>query len=106
MGKCAQKSTNEIQMNLLYTKRAKSDVECAFVWYERQKKGLGFDFLDCVEISVKLILDTPEMYRIYYSNFRGCVIRRFPFTVFYTVEDNEIVIHSIFDSRQDPEKRP
>ncbi|MEA1968593.1 MAG: type II toxin-antitoxin system RelE/ParE family toxin [Thermodesulfobacteriota bacterium] len=93
-------------MKLRYTERAKDDVEFAFIWYERQRRGLGFEFLDCVEIAVKSILDKPEMYRIYYSNLRGCVIRRFPFTVFYTVEDNEIVVHSVFDSRQDPEKRP
>jgi len=68
--------------------------------------GLGFEFLDCVENAVKSILDNPEMYRIYYSIFRGCVVRRFPFSVYYTIENNEIIVHSVFDSRQDPEKRP
>lgn len=93
-------------MNLRYTDRAKDDLELAFVWYERQRRGLGFEFLDCVEYAVKSILDDPEMYRLYFSVFRGCVVRRFPFSVFYTVENNEIVVHSIFDNRQDPEKRP
>jgi plasmid stabilization system protein ParE len=93
-------------MNLRYTDRAKDDVELAFAWYERQRRGLGFEFLDCVEIAVKSILDNPEMYRVYYSIFRGCVIRRFPFFVFYTIENNEIVVHSVFDNRQDPKKRP
>ena len=71
---------------------------------------MGFQFLDCVEIAVKSILEKPEMYRIHYSIFKGCVIRRFPFSVFYTVEDTdedtEIVVHSVFDNRQDPDKRP
>jgi plasmid stabilization system protein ParE len=93
-------------MKLRYTDRAKDDVELAFAWYERQRRGLGFEFLDCVEIAVKLIIWNPEIHRIHYLNFRGCVIRRFPFSVFYTVEENEIVIHSVFDNRQDPEKRP
>lgn len=93
-------------MRLRYTERAKNDIESAFAWYERQRRGLGFDFLDCIEISVKSILENPEMYQIFYSNFRGCVIRRFPFSIFYTIEDKEIVVHSVFDNRQDPEKRP
>ena len=93
-------------MKLRYTDRAKSDLELAFAWYERQRRGLGFDFLDCVEIGVKSIMENPEIYRIHYSIFKGCVIRRFPFSVFYTVEDTEIVVHSVFDNRQDPEKRP
>ena len=93
-------------MKLRYTSRTKDDIELAFVWYERQRRGLGFEFLDCVEASVKLILENPKMYRIYYSCFRGCVVRRFPFSIFYTIEDKEIVVHSIFDNRQDPKKRP
>lgn len=93
-------------MKLRYTDRAKDDVELAFTWYERQRRGLGFEFLDCVEIAVKSILENPGMYRTYYSTFRGYVIRRFPFSVFYTVEDTEIVVHSVFNNRQDPVKKP
>jgi len=93
-------------MKLRYTERAKDDVELAFVWYERQRRGLGFEFLDCVENAVKSILENPEMCRVLYSSFKGYVVRRFPFTVFYTIESTEIVIHSVFSNRQDPEKRP
>lgn len=28
------------------------------------------------------------------------------FSVFYTIEDKEIVVHSVFDNRQDPVKKP
>ena len=93
-------------MKLRYTDRAKVDIELAFAWYERQRRGLGFEFLDCVETAVKSIIDNHEMYRIYNLNFRCCVLRRFPFSVFYTVEEKEIVVHSVFDNRQDPDKKP
>ena len=93
-------------MKLRYTDKAKDDLELAFAWYERQRRGLGFEFLDCVENAIISILENPEMYKIHYSIFKGCLIRRFPFSVFYTVEDTEIVVHSIFDNRQEPEKRP
>ena len=93
-------------MTLHYTTRARDDLELAFVWYERQRRGLGYDFLDCVEAAVKSIVENPEMYRVVYSIFRGCVIKRFPFSVFYTIEDTDIVVHSVFDNRQDPAKRP
>lgn len=93
-------------MRLRYTARAKDDMDFTFAWYERQRRGLGFEFLDCIEISIKSILENPEMYRNCYSNFRTCVIRRFPFSIFYTIEDVEIIVHSVFDNRQDPEKKP
>ncbi len=93
-------------MNLKYTDRSRDDIESAFSWYERQRRGLGFEFLDCVEIALKYIVDYPEMCQFKYSLFRSCPIRRFPFSIFYTVEKSNIIIHSVFDNRQDPEKRP
>ena len=93
-------------MKLLYTERAKNDIDSAFAWYENQRRGLGFDYLDCVEIAVKSILDNPEIYQIIYSNIRACMIRRFPFSVFYSTEGEGVIVHAVFDNRQDPENRP
>ncbi len=93
-------------MKLYYTDRARDDIELAFSWYERQRKFLGFDFLDCIDAAVNLILENPEMCRFFYSDFRAYVIRKFPFSIFYTIEGEKIVVHSVFDNRQDPNKRP
>jgi hypothetical protein len=71
-----------------------------------KEEVLILNFFDCVEAALQNIMINPEMYQIRYSCFRGCVIRRFPFTIFYSIEPNEIVIHSMFDNRQDPQKRP
>ncbi len=93
-------------MKLYYTDRARNDLEIAFEWYEKQRRGLGYEFLDCVEVTVKDIRIFPEMYNICYSKFRRCLTRRFPFSIFYSIEGKEIIIHSVYDNRQDPGKRP
>lgn len=31
-------------MKLSYTTRAKDDLDIAIAWYEKQRRGLGFDF--------------------------------------------------------------
>ena len=93
-------------MRIVYTDNAENDLDSAFGWYESQRKGLGFDFLDSVEVSLLIIQQNPELYRIIYKNFRRSILRRFPFSIFYTIENDEIIIHSIFDNRQDPEKLP
>ncbi len=93
-------------MRLRYTDKARDDLGVAFSWYERQRRGLGFDFLDCVEAALQSIIEYPEMYQVRHSHFRACVIRRFPFSVFYTIESDEIAVHSVFDNRQNPKKRP
>lgn len=43
-------------MKLFYTDRARDDLNLAFLWYERQRRGLGFDFLDCVEVALQNII--------------------------------------------------
>ncbi|HHE32640.1 MAG TPA: type II toxin-antitoxin system RelE/ParE family toxin [Chlorobaculum parvum] len=93
-------------MKLRYTHRSKDDLDIAMAWYEKQRRSLGFEFLDRIEVAVKSIVQSPELHRVYYSQFRGCLVRRFPFIVFYTIEGDEIIVHSIFDCRQDPQKRP
>jgi len=93
-------------MRLRYTDRAADDLESAFEWYEIKRRGLVFEFLDCIESALQNIISNPEMYQIRYSCFRGSVIRRFPFSIFYTIEADEIIIHSVFDNRQDTQKRP
>ena len=93
-------------MRLRYTNRANTDVKLALDWYEKQRMGLGFDFLDCLEKSILEIISYPEMHELSYGNFRRCIIKRFPFSIFYTIENEEIVIHSIFNNRQDPQKKP
>ncbi|MCF6191261.1 MAG: type II toxin-antitoxin system RelE/ParE family toxin [Cocleimonas sp.] len=94
-------------MKLRYTDRAKEDIEIAILWYEKQQKGLGFDFFDCIKKSERLITNQPKMYAVSYSIYRSCVIKRFPFSIYYTIENsNEIIVHSVFDNRQNPDKKP
>jgi toxin ParE1/3/4 len=91
-------------MIIRYTSKAKIELEQAFEWYESQRRGLGFEFLDCIEVSIKTIQSFPQMYPVVYNNFRRNVVRRFPFSIFYTIEKHEIIIHAIFDTRQHPSK--
>ena len=56
-------------MKLFYTNKAIVDIEIAFSWYEKQRQGLGFEFLDCIEQAVKNIIMLPEMYQESYANF-------------------------------------
>jgi len=93
-------------VKLHYTQQAETDIDIAMGWYESQMRGLGFEFLDCLEESVNLILENPKLYAVKHKRLRGALIRKFPFTVFYSIEKTVIVVHAIFDNRQNPEKKP
>ncbi|MGM0538858.1 MAG: type II toxin-antitoxin system RelE/ParE family toxin [Thermodesulfobacteriota bacterium] len=93
-------------MRVFYTDRAWQDLALAFGWYEEQHPGLGLDFLNSVESTIKTIEQMPKSYAIHHKNFRRALLRRFPFAFFYTLEDNSVIIHAVFDNRQDPKKMP
>jgi plasmid stabilization system protein ParE len=93
-------------MRLRYTDQAKTDIESAFSWYEQQRRGLGFDFLGCVEVVIENIQQMPRLYATHHDQFRRALVRRFPFSIFYSFEQEEIIVHAVFDTRQDPANLP
>ena len=93
-------------MKVSYTDTARADLETAFLWYEKQRHELGHEFLDCVELAIENILQMPKSYAVHHESFHRALIDRFPFAIFYTIEDDEIIIHAVFDTRQDPQKLP
>lgn len=93
-------------MKLHYTDRAKYELDCGFEWYELRQKGLGYKFLESIENSIKNLLLFPQLYEICHANFRRCVIKRYPYSIFYTIEAENIIIHAIFDNRQNPKNLP
>jgi hypothetical protein len=57
---------------LLIRAEAEADIEEAYHWYERQR-GLGSDFLPCVEDGLEKIQKNPEMYPVVHINVRVSV---------------------------------
>ncbi|PNU21213.1 recombinase [Geothermobacter hydrogeniphilus] len=93
-------------MKVCYTDQARTDVESAFAWYELQQKGLGLQFLFHLETAIEQILEFPETGAPIHGPLRRKLIRKFPFSVFYSTEKKLLVIHAVFDNRKDPKKRP
>lgn len=93
-------------MKLRYTTQAQIDIDITVGWYEKQRKGLGIEFLNSIDTTTNRILENPASYPQKHKDYRSALIRKFPFTVFYIAEETEVVVHAVFDNRQDPEKRP
>lgn len=91
-------------MKLYYTDDALEDIELAFDWYEEQSHGLGQVFIDCLEQGVQNIIEFPDTFPITHRQYRRKLIKKFPFSIFYTIEINEIIVHAVFDNRQHPKK--
>ena len=57
-------------MNVHYTCQAETDIDIAMGWYESQRQGLGFEFLDCLEEAVNRILESPKLYSTKHKRLR------------------------------------
>ncbi len=92
-------------MNLEITRAADEEIEAAFLYYESQVLGLGFQFLSAVEESYRLILSNPKAWSLLQSksSLRRCLLRRFPYGLIYEIEGNRIFIYVVMHLSRKPD---
>ena len=83
---------------------AEQDLSDAAAWYEEQRQGLGHEFLDEILAILLIIAETPSLYPSVYRNTRRAIIHRFPFGVYYRVEDTTIVVIAIMHGSRNPRR--
>lgn len=81
---------------------AQTDYDEAFDWYEMRQRGLGVRFATAVERVFNSIAAMPNMHAVVYKNLRKAVVRTFPYSIFYQVEPNQVLVVSVFHGRRDP----
>ncbi len=86
---------------LLVRPRAEQNLAEARDWYEEQVPGLGNDFLHEVSKVMELLVADPERPPFYHRGFRRVLLRRFPYKVFYRVEDGRVVVFRVLHGRRD-----
>ncbi|MEQ9234816.1 type II toxin-antitoxin system RelE/ParE family toxin [Coleofasciculus sp. E2-BRE-01] len=87
---------------LVFRPEVREELNDAYRWYESQKRGLGDEFLDCVDEMLNRICLIPESYAIVYRDVRRAVVRRFPYAVYYRIVSSRVIVTAIFHSRRDP----
>jgi plasmid stabilization system protein ParE len=84
--------------------KAASDLAKARDYYEKQRKGLGDEFLHAVNLVLDHIESMPEVPAFVHRDIRRALVRRFPFAVYYQVVDGEVVIIAVIHSHRDPKR--
>lgn len=70
-------------------------------FYERQGEGLGAYFLDSLFSDVDSLLLYAGIHRKVFG-FHRALSKRFPYGVYYQIENEVIVVYRILDCRQNP----
>jgi hypothetical protein len=74
----------------------------AYAWYEGQRPGLGDEYLDAIARCVASIERHPLGNAVVMKNVRQALVRRFPYSVFYVILSDEIVVRGIFHAARNP----
>ena len=74
----------------------------AAAYYETRVTNLGENFLTTIERAVSMISEQPKTWPEIGYGIRKYIIRRFPYSILYRVDSEEIVIVAVMHQRQRP----
>jgi plasmid stabilization system protein ParE len=91
--------------SLIIRPEAELDIQDAFAWYETQSSRLGSEFVRAIDVSLSGIGRNPFAYPVIRKPIRRALIRRFPFGIFYVVDQDAIAIIACLHGKRDPTQR-
>jgi plasmid stabilization system protein ParE len=88
--------------SLRFIPDVEEDVMGGFTWYEEKAVGLGEEFLRTFYAGASGIPRNPTIYPKIHNEFRRRLLKRFPYAIYFTIEDHEIVVFGLFHCARDP----
>jgi plasmid stabilization system protein ParE len=89
-------------MTLKILESAVEDLERGRRFYSRHGEGVGVDFLDSLFSDIDSLLLYAGIHPKSFG-FHRLLSRRFPFAVYYLIEDTVVIVYRVLDLRQSPE---
>ena len=89
---------------LLIRPEAELDIQDAYQYYEEGEQGLGSEFVRAIDACFSQIGRNPLAYPLVHRQIRRALIRKFPYGIFYIVENSKIIVIACFHSKRDPKR--
>lgn len=81
---------------------AKAELLNAAKWYENQRSGLGQVFIAEIERCIALAAKQPLQFAVVETDVRSIVAKRFPYSIYFRVRKNFVVILAVFHGKREP----
>jgi toxin ParE1/3/4 len=78
---------------------AKQELNDAVDWYEKERKGRGGKFFMAYLTTLKRLVVNPLSFPIDFDEVRKAHIPNFPYTIYYEILGNDILIYAIFHQK-------
>ncbi|BAS68156.1 MAG: type II toxin-antitoxin system RelE/ParE family toxin [Gammaproteobacteria bacterium] len=89
-------------MNIKILPSANDDLLNGYQFYEQQQQGLGGYFLNSLFSDIDSLLVYHGVHLVLFEKYHRLLSKRFPFAVYYTIENKVIIIYGVFDCRKQP----
>ena len=90
-------------MRILVSTDAEKDLVDGARFYDSLEYGLGDYFIDSLSSDLDSLLLYAGIHGQVWGYYR-MLSQRFPYAIYYSLEDDLIRIHAVLDCRQDPDK--
>jgi len=91
-----------VTLPVVWTPEANEDLLEARAWYDNIRQELGERFALAVEATVEPLAEHPLQFPVVYRSRRRAGVRRFPYGIFFEVQDSRIVVIACFHGRRNP----
>jgi len=81
---------------------ANQDLIDGYWFYEKQKAGLGAYFLDTLFSDIESLKIYAGIHSIHFKKYYRLLSKRFPFAIYYQLEEDTVYIYAVLDCRRDP----
>ena len=81
---------------------AERDLIEGFHFYESQEAGLGLYFRTNLFSDIESLKNYAGIHSRPHKPYHRLLSRKFPFAIFYTIENKTVFIHAVLDCRKDP----
>ena len=82
--------------------QAERDLIEGFHFYEQQGTGLGSYFLTNLYADIESLTIYAGIHPRPYKHYYRLLSHRFPFAVFYKIQEHTVFIHAVLDCRRNP----
>ena len=86
-----------------FSNEAEADFDNSYEYYAIESQKVADNFYRQVNQSLKTISDNPQGFQRVFKNIRRYVIKKFPFVIYYRVENTTIQIIAVFHTSRNPE---
>lgn len=89
-------------MKIKILKAASQDLVDGYWFYEKQTEGLGVYFLDTLFSDIDSLKVYAGIHPKYFEKYHRLLSKRFPFAVYYRIENDIILVYAVLDCRKNP----